>query len=449
MAGRVARPRPEDRFSVIELSNTACRGVRAFAAAAAIAVTATVGGPAAWAADSGTGGSGSASSGTGASGTTQASLQLQAQELAAQIQADGRRLDQMAEAVNAATIRSQQLTAHMATLHAEMAQTESKTASAKAALKQQAVLSYVVGGAPAVKSLPGSPASDPSLAISYAEIVTGGQKRAVDAYKAALAEQDSQALQVAAAQQDAAVTLQQLVADRSAAAQADAARRQALSQVTGQLATLVAQVQGDQQAAAQTAELTSTNPSPSRPSTTPTAPQPTSAPTTRHSNPPAAQPSPTTSRTTSPATPTVRTTPTTTASGSGGGSQQSNGNPQPQAAGANKAIAYARAQLGKPYQWGGAGPDSFDCSGLTMMAWEQAGVYFPHLAQDQYDMTQPISISQALPGDLIFFGTPSNVYHVGLYIGNGQMIDAPETGQTVSIQSIYWSDLLGAGRVTG
>ena len=440
MAGRVARPRPEDRFSVIELSNTACRGVRALAAAAAIAVTAGAGVSPAWADGSGTGGSG-----------PQASLQVQAQELAAQIQADGRRLDQMAEAVNAATLRSQQLTAQLAALQTEMGQTEAKTAAAKAALKQQAVMSYVVGGAPAVTSVPSGPASDPSLAIWYAEIVTGGQKRAIDAYRSALAEQSAQAQQVAAAQQDAAVTLQQLVADRSAAAQADTSRRQALSQVTGQLAALVAQVQAAQQAAAQTAVLTSTNPSTARPPVAAPAPaiQPTPT-TTRRSDPPAAQPAPTASRTTSSTSPTVRTTPTTTAVvGSSGGSQQSSGAPQPQAPGANKAIAYARAQLGKPYQWGGAGPDSFDCSGLTMMAWAQAGVYFPHLAQDQYDMTQRISISQALPGDLIFFGTPDNVYHVGLYIGNGQMIDAPETGQTVSIQSMYWSDLLGAGRVTG
>lgn len=83
-----------------------------------------------------------------------------------------------------------------------------------------------------------------------------------------------------------------------------------------------------------------------------------------------------------------------------------------------------------------------------MMAWEQAGIYFPHLAQDQYNLTQRIPLSSAIPGDLIFFGTPSNVGHVGLYIGNGQMIDAPQTGENVSIQSIYWSDLLGAGRVT-
>ena len=82
-----------------------------------------------------------------------------------------------------------------------------------------------------------------------------------------------------------------------------------------------------------------------------------------------------------------------------------------------------------------------------MMAWRHAGVYLPRLAQDQYYATQRIPLADVLPGDLIFFGTPSNVFHVGMYIGGGEMIDAPETGQDVSIQSIYWSSLLGAGRV--
>ena len=113
------------------------------------------------------------------------------------------------------------------------------------------------------------------------------------------------------------------------------------------------------------------------------------------------------------------------------------------------ALRYAYAQLGKPYQWGGAGPRSFDCSGLTMMAWGAAGVYLPHLAQAQYNMTARIPLGRVLPGDLIFFGTPSNVYHVGIYIGGGEMIDAPSTGLTVSISSIYWADLLGAGRIRG
>jgi cell wall-associated NlpC family hydrolase len=84
-----------------------------------------------------------------------------------------------------------------------------------------------------------------------------------------------------------------------------------------------------------------------------------------------------------------------------------------------------------------------------MRAWEAGGVYLPHLAQAQYDLTIRIPLGDARPGDLIFFGTPDDVYHVGIYIGGGEMIDAPSTGQFVSISSIYWADLLGAGRVVG
>jgi cell wall-associated NlpC family hydrolase len=111
------------------------------------------------------------------------------------------------------------------------------------------------------------------------------------------------------------------------------------------------------------------------------------------------------------------------------------------------AIAFAESQIGKPYQWGGAGPGSYDCSGLVMVAWEHAGVSFPHSAQDQYDLTSRVSIADLRPGDLVFYGTPTDVYHVGIYVGNGQMVDAPETGQDVMVQSIYELNLLGGGRV--
>ena len=430
---------------MIDMLDAATGKVRALAALAAIAVAATAGSafggaPAAWADGGTTGGAGGGASAGGSGGSSQAALQVQAQELAAQILADGRRLDQMAEAVNSAQLRSQQLGSQLAALESDMAQTDAKAVFAKAALRQQAVLSYVVGGAPAVSSVKSGARTDPSLAISYAEIVTGAQKRAVEAYRAALAEQASEAQQVFVAQHEAAINLQQLEAARSSAAQADTARRQALSQVTGELAVLVAQVQATQEAAAKAAVLTSTSPPPVGHTVTPPPPPATSSTTARHYNPPAAQPTSGFYRTTT-------TSPTTTPQPQSGSPQ--GGEVSAQAPGANKAIAYAKAQIGKPYQWGAAGPNSFDCSGLTMMAWQQAGVSFPHLAQDQYDMTQRESISEALPGDLIFFGTPSNVYHVGIYIGNGQMIDAPETGQNVSVQSIYWSDLLGAGRVTG
>jgi len=110
-------------------------------------------------------------------------------------------------------------------------------------------------------------------------------------------------------------------------------------------------------------------------------------------------------------------------------------------------MAFAESQIGKPYQWGGAGPATYDCSGLMMVAWGKAGVLMPHSAQDQYDMTQRVPLSELLPGDLVFFGTPTDVYHVGMYVGGGDMVDAPETGQDVSIQTIYELNLLGGGRV--
>ena len=82
-----------------------------------------------------------------------------------------------------------------------------------------------------------------------------------------------------------------------------------------------------------------------------------------------------------------------------------------------------------------------------MVAWEQVGVSFPHSAQDQYNLTRRVGIASLVPGDLVFFGTPTDVYHVGMYVGNGKMVDAPETGQDVQIQSIYELNLLGGGQV--
>jgi cell wall-associated NlpC family hydrolase len=115
--------------------------------------------------------------------------------------------------------------------------------------------------------------------------------------------------------------------------------------------------------------------------------------------------------------------------------------------GASAVIAYARAQLGKPYVWGAAGPDSFDCSGLTLKAWAQAGVSLSHYTGSQWDETARVAIADLQAGDLVFYGSsgPSSE-HVGLYIGGGQMIHAPHTGDVVKISSIYYmSGLLPFG----
>jgi cell wall-associated NlpC family hydrolase len=112
------------------------------------------------------------------------------------------------------------------------------------------------------------------------------------------------------------------------------------------------------------------------------------------------------------------------------------------------AVAEARRQLGKPYEWGAAGPDSFDCSGLTMWAWRAAGVHLDHYSGAQYDETTHISLDQLQPGDLVFFYR--DLSHVGIYVGNGQMIHAPHTGDVVRYGSIYAEGSpIYAGRVTG
>jgi cell wall-associated NlpC family hydrolase len=99
------------------------------------------------------------------------------------------------------------------------------------------------------------------------------------------------------------------------------------------------------------------------------------------------------------------------------------------------AIAFARAQLGKPYHWAAAGPGSFDCSGLTMRAWQAGGISLPHSSSAQYAMFPHIPLTALQPGDLVFNGSGS-IHHVGLYIGNGLMIHAPETGDVVKIAPI-------------
>jgi len=115
---------------------------------------------------------------------------------------------------------------------------------------------------------------------------------------------------------------------------------------------------------------------------------------------------------------------------------------------ARQAVAFARAQLGKPYIWGGNGPTGFDCSGLTMKAWQSAGVSIPRTASRQYTIGRHISgVSNLEPGDLVFFGSP--IHHVGMYIGNGMMIEAPYTGAQIRIRSMNRSDYVGATRPTG
>jgi cell wall-associated NlpC family hydrolase len=100
-----------------------------------------------------------------------------------------------------------------------------------------------------------------------------------------------------------------------------------------------------------------------------------------------------------------------------------------------KAIAFALAQIGKPYVWNAAGPDSYDCSGLTMAAWAEGGVSLSHFTGWQRDAATPVGRADLQPGDLVFFGS-GVPHHVGLYIGGGNMVHAPQAGDSVKISNI-------------
>jgi peptidoglycan DL-endopeptidase CwlO len=135
-------------------------------------------------------------------------------------------------------------------------------------------------------------------------------------------------------------------------------------------------------------------------------------------------------------------------SGSSGSSAPSGGTYNGTATGsARQALQYAYAQLGKPYAWGGAGPNSFDCSGLTMMAWRAGGVSLPRTTYSQYDATRRVAFADLQPGDLVFF---NSLNHMGIYVGSGKMIHAPHTGSTVQTENIssgyYRDNFYGAGR---
>jgi cell wall-associated NlpC family hydrolase len=110
-----------------------------------------------------------------------------------------------------------------------------------------------------------------------------------------------------------------------------------------------------------------------------------------------------------------------------------------------QALKWALTKVGDPYVWGAAGPSAFDCSGLVMWAYAQVGISLMHFTGDQWNEGQHISRSELEPGDLVFFFP--TISHVGLYIGNGLMVDAPTFGIPVHVEPVFWSSYVGAVRI--
>ncbi len=192
------------------------------------------------------------------------------------------------------------------------------------------------------------------------------------------------------------------------------AAREAAQQAAEEAAAQAAQEAAAQQAAQQSAQQAA-----------PQSAQPSAGPTSGSTDttPPTSDPTPEPTEPTTPSAPPADPAP-----------------PAP-ASGAAAAIGFARSQIGDPYVWGAAGPSSWDCSGLTMGAWRAGGISLPHYSVAQYTQSTPISQSSLRPGDLVFWGSsssPSSIYHVALYVGNGMIIQAPRTGRDVEEVSMYY-----------
>ena len=188
-----------------------------------------------------------------------------------------------------------------------------------------------------------------------------------------------------------------------------------------------------------------TTPAPTTPAPTTPAPAPTTpAPTTPAPAPTTPAPAPTTP---APAPTTPAPAPTTPAPAPA---------PAPPPAvlpAAQVALAFALAQVGKPYVWGAEGPDSYDCSGLTMASYLEAGIYIGRTTRTQYAETARVPLADMKPGDLVFYssdGTASGIYHVAMYTGNGMRVHAPSPGKLVEHVKMYYGNIMPyAGRVTG
>ncbi|MGW0820630.1 C40 family peptidase [Streptomyces sp. NPDC002845] len=113
---------------------------------------------------------------------------------------------------------------------------------------------------------------------------------------------------------------------------------------------------------------------------------------------------------------------------------------------ATKALKVAASKKGSPYKYGAEGPKRFDCSGLTLYSYKKAGKSLPRTAAQQYNKTKHVSAKSRKLGDLVFFHSGSNVYHVGIYAGKGKIWHSPKTGDVVRLQKI-WTRSVWYGRV--
>ena len=304
----------------------------------------------------------------------------QAAAIAAKIDSLNTVVEQYAEAANAAQIELDGLHQQVADAQAKVAAAEAELQQHKTEIRGYAVDAYVRGtDDPTADDLG---ATDPTGEVQgYLSAAAGNRQQMIDQLNATEQDVQDQIAALNAAQGAAQAKADDLNSKRSNAANAVAQQQSLKNQVDSELNQLVAAAEAQRQAAANAAAAQRRAAAPTRIMTT-------------------------------------------------------SGLPQASSPGAGTAVSVAMAQQGKPYSWGAAGPDSFDCSGLVMYAWGAAGVSLPHYVPAQYSATRHVSLDQIQPGDIIYY---NGFGHDALYIGGGNVVQALHTGTPVQVTDLYYA----------
>ena len=346
----------------------------------------------------------------------------QAAAITAKIQATQGQIQALTGQVQAADYRLSQLDSQIAANQAQVAKDQTEVAKDQSQLRTQAISDYTSSGTSnqITQMFSGNPNTS-DVRSEYSSIATGNVTTTIDRLHTAQAQ--LQATQGALKQQQtqAQATKDSLSTAQSQANALVAQDQQTLNSVNASIQTLVTQQQQAQEAAAKAAAAAAFNQKVASAQKAQAAASQSSSGASNGSN-------------------------------SGGGSATATltaaSNPPPVPSGAAGAIQAAESQVGVPYVWGGESPGSgFDCSGLVQWSWARAGVSLPRTSGAQYGATTHIALADIAPGDLLFYG-PGGSDHVAMYVGGGEMIEAPQTGSNVHVTGVRTNyGFVGVGRV--
>ena len=340
-----------------------------------------------------------------------------------QLEAQGDKVSIAAEQFNRAQLHLQDVQDSLAKAQSDLQRSDERMQQVRGRLAQAAVLAYIQGGSNALISRLARSGNETDLLArsQYLRVTANDQRAIIGELRSAKEDYTALRIKLTGEEKDARAAASAADATRRGAIAAEDAQRAILSKVQGDLADMVAA-----EAARRLAEEAAR------------APQPIALAAA------AASPAPAFDDTPTPAA--VAAAPTAQVASSKPAAAVASAPPPSSSAGI--AVQTAEAQVGKPYRYGGSGPDSFDCSGLTSYAWRAAGVSLSHDAYQQYFETTRIPIDSVQPGDLLFFGDDGvdSIHHVAMYVGGGQMVEAAETGIPVRYRGWRASDLVAAGR---